>query len=181
MPQKTKITDKIRKKSGIWLDISFGGKPQPRAVVLGPHGDIRQNPTQIPFRLSSKTVNTAVITHVLEFIPPERWYAWWDELHRVMQPYGMAYFSGPYGGDLSQGWLSEPAHRVRVVESSFSWLDPRMPFYAVNLDRGRPLPKPWYTMAVKRVPGIPGTRTTSYNCVMQARPVERKKTKRVQA
>lgn len=156
----------LKKKKGLFLDISFGGTPQPRSVTLGPSGDVKHDPRVIPFPLPAGCVHTAVITHVLEYLPPEHWFAWWDELHRVMQPLGIVYVSGPYGGDESQGWLSDPTHRTRVVEQSFVWLDPRMPFYTMHAAAGRSQPRPWHPLTVARVPGAHGT--TSYNVTLQA-------------
>ena len=155
----------VRKKGGILLDISLGGTPQPRSVTLGPAGDVKQSPVRVPFKLPSECVHTAVVTHVLEYLPAGDFFRWWDELHRVMQPLGIVYVSGPYGGDESQGWLSDPHHRTRVVEQSFAWLDPRTPFYGLHESVGRPRPKPWYSLAVSRVPGTHGT--ISYNVTLQ--------------
>jgi hypothetical protein len=163
-----KIQKLVQRKKGILLDISFGGTPQPRSVVLGPSGDIKHHPCTIPFPLPSSCVNTAVITHVLEFLEPEQWFAWWDELHRVMMPQGIVYVSGPYGGDESQGWLSDPTHRTRVIEQSFAWLDPRTPLYELHPSLGRRLPKPWYPLALARVPGTHGT--ISYNVTLASQP-----------
>ncbi len=144
----------LAKKKGVMLDISFGGTPQPRSVTLGPKGDIQHHPCAIPFPLPKECVHTAVVTHVLEYLQPDQFFAWFDELWRVVQPYGTVYVSGPYGGDESFGWLSDPTHRTRVLEQSFAWLDPRTP-------------KPWWPMALARVPGTEGT--ISYNCVLQRR------------
>jgi hypothetical protein len=155
----------LRRKKGILLDLSFGGTPQPRSLTLGPSGDIRQAPTRLPFPLPAACVHTAVVTHVLEYLPPEHWFAWWDELWRVMQGKGLAYCSGPYGGDQSEGWLSDPTHRTRVVEQSFAWLDPRVPFYKMHAQAGRQQPRPWHTVSVSRVPGPHGT--VSYNVALQ--------------
>lgn len=151
-------------KKGILLDLSFGGVTQARSVTLNPQGDIKQDPTTLPFKLPASCVHTAVVTHVLEFLDPTLFFAWWDELHRVMQVEGTVYVSGPYGGDESQGWLSDPTHRVRIVEQSFAWLDPLLPFYALHKDLGRPTPKPWRTLTVARVPGTHGT--VSYNVAL---------------
>lgn len=157
----------LAKKKGVMLDISLGGTPQPRSVTLGPSGDIKHHPTKLPFPLPSAVVHTAVVTHVLEFLPPELFFKWWDELWRIVQPYGTVYVSGPYGGDESFGWLSDPTHRTRVIEQSFAWLDPRTPLYSLHQNIGRPTPKPWYPMQTSRVPGTHGT--ISYNVMLQKR------------
>jgi len=74
--------------------------------------------------------------------------------------------SGPYGGDESVGWLSDPTHRTRIIETTFAWLDPRTPLYAEHLALARPIPRPWHVLAQARVPGTLGT--VSYNCTLQA-------------
>jgi hypothetical protein len=165
------VTPRVRKlltkKKGLLLDISFGGTPQPRSVTLGPNGDIKHHPCSLPFPLPKASVHTAVVTHVLEYLPPEKFFAWWDEMWRVVQPEGLVYVSGPYGGDDSLGWLSDPTHRTRILEQSFAWLDPRTPLYAVHPSVGRKIPKPWWPLQLARVPGTEGT--ISYNCMLQKR------------
>jgi hypothetical protein len=163
---KARLDKRLHGKKGILLDISFGGTTQARSVTLGPKGDIKQVPTALPFKLPNTCVHTAVVTHVLEFLNPERYFEWWNDLHRVMLKDGIVYVSGPYGGDESQGWLSDPTHRIRIVEQSFAWLDPQTPFYALHEARGRKTPLPWKTLTVARVPGAHGTVT--YNVTMQA-------------
>lgn len=154
----------LERKKGILLDVSLGGEPQPRSVALRPGGDIAHLPTRIPFPLPAACVHTAVVTHVLEYLAPEAFFAWWDELWRVMQPAGVVYVSGPYGGEESHGWLSDPAHRTRVMEQSFAWLDPRTPVYGMHAGVGRKPPKPWHPLTVSRVPGTHGT--LSYNVTL---------------
>jgi hypothetical protein len=157
----------ITKKQGLMLDISLGGTPQPRSVTLGPKGDVKHDPRKLPFPLPDSCVNTAVVTHVLEYLQPEKFFDWWDELWRVVQPFGTVYVSGPYGGDESHGWLSDPTHRTRVMEQSFAWLDPRTPLYALHPNLARKTPKPWWPLTLARVPGTEGT--ISYNCTLQKR------------
>ncbi len=162
--KKQTVRQLLQAKKGLLLDLSWGGVTQPRSVTLNPHGDIKQAPTTIPFKLPSNVVHTAVVTHVLEFLPPHDFFKWWDELWRVMQVQGTVYVSGPYGGDESQGWLSDPTHQTRIVEASFEWLDPQFPWYALHKDLGRPTPKPWFRATASRVPGAHGT--ISYNCAL---------------
>lgn len=157
----------LARKKGVMLDISFGGKPQARSITLGPDGDIKHNPCSLPLPLPKECVHTAVVTHVLEYLEPSQFFNWFDELWRIMQPMGTVYVSGPYGGDDSFGWLTDPTHKTRVLEQSFAWLDPRTPLYKENEKVGRKIPKPWYPMALARVPGTDGT--ISYNCVLQRR------------
>lgn len=167
IPRKVTTRKLLSSKKGILLDISFGGTPQPRSVTLGPAGDIKHDPRVIPFPLPKECVHTAVIMHVLEYLAPESFFAWFDELWRVVQPLGMVYVSGPYGGDDSHGWLSDPTHRTRVLEQSFAWLDPRTPLYKEHPSIGRPTPKPWWPLTLARVPGTEGT--ISYNVCLQRR------------
>lgn len=156
----------IARKKGLLLDVSLGGTPQERSVTLSPAGDIPHDPRRLPFPLPDGCVNTAVVTHVLEYLEPNLFFAWWDELWRVMQPKGVVYVSGPYGGDESQGWLSDPTHKTRVLENSFLWLDPRGPLYELHASLGRPTPKPWHPLQMARVPGTQGT--VSYNVMCEA-------------
>jgi hypothetical protein len=159
----SRIRTLLERKKGVLLDISLGGPPQERSVSMRRGGDIAHSPLRIPFPLPDACVHTAVVTHVLEYLDGQ-FFQWWDELHRVMQPNGVVYVSGPYGGDESHGWLSDPQHRTRVVEQTFAWLDPRTPVYALHDDVGRPRPKPWHPLTIARVPGTHGT--LSYNVTL---------------
>ena len=163
--QDLSLSALLADKKGILLDISFGGVPQDRSVTLSPAGNLPHDPREIPFPLPDACVNTAVITHVLEYLDPETFFAWFDELHRVVQRRGTVYISGPYGGDESHGWVSDPTHRIRIIEQTFLWLDPRNPFYALHLSLGRKNPKPWNATQSSRVPGAHGT--YSYNIVLE--------------
>lgn len=156
----------MRAKAGVLLDISLGGTPQANSVTFA---DLRQSPLRLPWPLPDRTVHTAVVTHVLDYLTPEQFFPWWDELHRVMRPGGVVYASGPYGGDESVGWLSDPTHRTRIVEATFAWLDPRTPLYAEHAALKRAQPRPWHVLAQARVPGTLGT--ISYNCTLQAQAV----------
>lgn len=166
---RAQVNKIVKSKKGLLLDISLGGTPQPRAVTMGPAGDLQHDPLSVPFPLPSACVHTAVVTHVLEYLPPDQWFAWWDELWRVMQPLGIVYCSGPYGGDDSQGWVSDPTHRTRVIEQSFAWFDPRTPMWPLHTAVGRAFPRPWYPQTLARIPGANGT--ISYNVATQAQPM----------
>ncbi len=168
--RQARVRKLVARKKGILLDVSMGGTPQPRSVTLGLglDCDIRHDPRELPFPLESGCVNTAVVTHVLEYLQPDQFFAWWDELHRVMQPRGVVYVSGPYGGDESHGWLSDPQHRTRVLEASFAWLDPRTPLYEEHIKVGRQMPRPWHPLHLARVPGTQGS--ISYNVMLEAQP-----------
>lgn len=162
----------VKQRSGILLDLSLGGTPQPNSVTCA---ELKMDPRKPKFPLPTASVHTCVATHILEYVEPTQVWQWFDELHRIMRPGGTVYCSGPYGGDESQGWVSDPSHRLRVVEQTFAWLDPRLPFYPHHADMGRPLPKPWHVLQATRVPGTHGT--TSYNVILcaQKRPAKMKR------
>jgi len=153
----------VKAKSGIKLDLSLGGQPDPTAVSIA---DLKMDPLKIPFPVPTGSVHTVVMVHLLEYLDPAQFFRWMDELHRVMRPGGLVFASGPYGGDESQGWLSDPTHRLRIVEQSFSWLDPRFPFYALHPSIGRPTPRPWHVLQARRAPGTHGT--VSYEVILSA-------------
>lgn len=160
-----RVQQLVKKRSGILLDVSLGGEPQPNSVSFA---DLKRDPRKVPWPLPDRCCHTCVVTHVIDFLPPDQVFAWFNELHRVMRPGGVVYLSGPYGGDESIGWLSDPEHRTRIVEATFAWLDPRTPIYALHETLGRSTPKPWHVIAQARVPGTLGT--ISYNCTLQAQP-----------
>lgn len=161
--EEKQLATLLARKRGIMLDISLGGATQPGAVTMA---DLGHDPRELPFPLPTGCVHTAVVTHVLEYLAPEQFFAFWDEVHRILRPGGVVYVSGPYGGDESAGWLSDPTHKTRVMEQSFAWLDPRLPFYAENAACGRPTPKPWHPIQLTRVPG-PNS-TYGYNVMLQS-------------
>ena len=159
----------LKQRRGILLDLSLGGTPQPNSVTCA---ELKMDPRRPKFPLPTGSVHTCVATHVLEYVEPTQVWNWFNELHRVMRPGGTVYVSGPYGGDESQGWLSDPSHKVRVVEQTFAWLDPRLPFYQQNADVGRDLPKPWHVVQATRVPGTHGT--VGYNVIMSPQAMSKK-------
>jgi len=158
----------LRSKAGLLLDISPGGTPQENAIVLSTYANV----LMLPFPLPTASVHTAVLTHVLEYLAPELFFPWWDDLWRIMKPKGIVYVSGPYGGDDHHGWITDPAHRVRIVEQSFAWLDPRTPLYELHAAAGRRPPKPWHTLTTARVPASQDT--ISYNAMLQVQPLPTK-------
>lgn len=155
----------VKRKTGILLDVSLGGSPQENSLTFA---DLKHNPLKVPWPLPSGSVHTAIVTHVCEYLAPDQFFRWFDELHRVMRPGGICYLSGPYGGDESVGWLSDPMHRTRLIEASFAWLDDRTPIYALHPTLARQQPKPWHVVAMARVPGSLGT--ISYNATLRAAP-----------
>ena len=158
-----KVADVLAEKRGILLDVSMGGEPQARSVTLREMG---ASPLTVPWPLPDACVHTAVVTHVLEYLEPAVVFAWWDELWRVMQPQGIVYCSGPYGGDESWAWASDPLHRVRVIEQTFLWLDARTENWkTLHGTVGREQPKPWHVHLCNRVPAFNGS--VGYNTTLQ--------------
>ena len=162
---KTQIRALLKQKRGILLDVSLGGTPQAGSVTMQ---ELKHDPRVLPYPLPTGCVHTAVITHVLEYLEPDQFFPFWDEIHRILRPMGLVYVSGPHGGDDSMGWISDPQHRTRVVEQSFQWLDPRMPLYVLHSQVGRSQPRPWHPISLVRAPGLYGT--ISYNVMMQSQP-----------
>lgn len=168
--RNAQIEKLLASKRGILLDISLGGTPQESSVTMSPNGDLKHDPRILPFPLPDRCVHTVTVTHVLEYLDQAQFFDFWDEVHRILRPKGICYVSGPHGGDEQWGWLSDPMHKTRVIEQTFSWLDPRLPFYATHKDLGRQTPKPWHPIMLTRVPGENGT--ISYNVMMQSQPAE---------
>lgn len=160
-----KIAKVIESKKGILLNISLGDEPQPERVTFGPRGDVKGNPLGDHFHLPDACAHTCEVIHVIEYLSPNRFFDWFDELWRVMRPLGKVYIRGPYGGDESHGWLSDPTHQTRVIENTFLWLDPRGPIYTLHPQVGRSIPKPWHPLFIERVPGSQGS--LSYNATLQ--------------
>lgn len=152
-----KVAKLVESKKGILLNISFGDQPEPKRVTLGLRGDVQHHPLRLPFPLPDACAHTCEVIHVLEYLPPVDFFRWFDELWRVMRVDGLVYLRGPYGGDESHGWLSDPTHQTRVTEASFLWLDPRGPIYTLHPEVGRPIPKPWHPLLIERVPGSQGS------------------------
>lgn len=161
---RARIASLVKKKIGVLLDVSRGGTPQDGSLTFA---ELGHDPRVLPWPLPAGCVHTAVVTHVLEYLPPEHFFAWFDELHRVMRRGGIVHLSGPYGGEDAVGWVSDPEHRTRVVEATFAWFDPRSPIFALHeLHIGRSQPRPWNVLAAARVPGTLGT--ISYNVTLRA-------------
>lgn len=166
---ESKVARLVESKKGILLNISFGDEPQPEKVTLGWRGDIKTDPLWA-FPLPDACVHTCEVIHVIEYLPPARFFDWFDELWRVMRPLGKVYVRGPYGGDENHGWLSDPTHQTRIIEATFLWLDPRGPLYNLHPQVGRRVPKPWHPLFIERVPGSQGS--LSYNCTLQKQPIQ---------
>ena len=152
----------LRAKRAILLDVSLTGPPQTHAVWLAPSGDVPHDPRVLPWPLPSQCAHTAVVPHVLEYLDPATWDAWWTELHRVLRPKGRVYISGPYGGDLSVAWFDDPRHRMRITGEGLRHLDVRA---RTPEEQTRPLP-PWHVVSFTRLP-VGGGRI-HYNAILEA-------------
>ncbi len=172
---RKQVSKLLARKAGITLDISYGNwEKQAHSVRLGPGGDIDRDPRIVPFPLPSGCATECAVTHVLEYLPPEHFFAFFDELHRVMRPNSILYVKGPYGGEDSMGWISDPTHQTRIVEATFSWLDPRTPLHPLQeSERGRKPPMPWFVMGFWREPGTLGT--VAYKAMLARGELNRRK------
>lgn len=154
----------LRRKRGIVLDVSRRGPAQDGAVRLAPAplGDVPHDPVVVPWPLPDKSVLTAVVTHVVEYVEPRALWAWFNELHRVCQPGAKVYLSGPYGGEEAWAWLSDPLHLTRITSPALEHLDPRVTArYEIYQ------PKPFHIRAFTRVPGPDGV---AYNAILEVQP-----------
>jgi SAM-dependent methyltransferase len=90
--------------------------------------------------LPDDTYDVAIATHLCEHIPHAvkrngvvtdthgGWWAWWDELGRVLKPGGVAHILVPYG--LSRGGLMDPTHTRYLLPETFGYFqrNPDAPF-----------------------------------------------------
>jgi SAM-dependent methyltransferase len=86
------------------------------------------------------TYDVALATHLCEHIPHAvmrggrvvattgGWWAWWDELGRVLKPGGVAHILVPYG--FSRGGFIDPTHTRYIIPETFGYFvpDPNAPF-----------------------------------------------------
>jgi hypothetical protein len=150
----------IRAKRGILLHVSLNGPGPPEALTLGPQGDLRHDPRQVPWPLPDHCAHTVVVPRVLEYVPKAHWFRVLEELYRVARPGAKVYLSGLYGTEW--GALQDPLHEVPIVEATFLHCDPAQPAW----QRHQPKTK-LVQLAFTRVPGPEGTH---YNCILEARP-----------
>ena len=93
-----------------------------------------------PWPLESDTYDVALASHILEHIPHGvirhgqleslvgGWWAWWEEVGRVLKPGGVIYCLVPYAFSLSG--MSDPTHTRYLTHQTFGYFmpDPTAPF-----------------------------------------------------
>jgi len=125
---KAKISDILRDKSGIRLDIGCGKNKQPGFVGIDYRDwgdvDIVHDLEETPWPLPDNCVMTAVASHVLEHINPHKgvFLNVMDEIWRIVQPDGQFAFVVPYAG--SPGYWQDPTHINGITEATMLYFDP---------------------------------------------------------
>ena len=120
-----------------------------------------------PWPLADNSFDVALAAHIVEHIPHSvtregvpvsdhgGWWAWWDEMARVLKPGGVVYVLAPYGW--SVGALIDPTHTRAILWESFGYFkrNPDAPF-----DYSRPWEfdsvyseQNWFTSAVDEARG----------------------------
>jgi SAM-dependent methyltransferase len=91
-------------------------------------------------KIQPDSYDVAIATHLCEHIPHAvkrngevrethgGWWAWWDELGRVLKPGGVAHILVPYG--FSRGGLMDPTHTRYLLPETFGYFhrNPDAPF-----------------------------------------------------
>jgi SAM-dependent methyltransferase len=84
--------------------------------------------------IPDSTYDLALATHLVEHIPHVvvengqfkqahgGWWAWWNELGRVLKPGGVAHILTPYG--FSRGGFIDPTHTRYLIPETFGYLSP---------------------------------------------------------
>jgi len=90
--------------------------------------------------IAANTFDVALAAHLVEHIPHAvkrnglvvetygGWYAWWNELARILKPGGVAHVLVPFG--VNRGVLIDPTHTRFLIPETFSYLkrNPDAPF-----------------------------------------------------
>ena len=93
-----------------------------------------------PWPLESDAYDVALATHLVEHIPHAvlrdgqlekltgGWWAWWEELGRVLKPGGIVYIVTPYAG--SRSATCDPTHTRYIMPQTFGYFrrNPSAPF-----------------------------------------------------
>ena len=117
--------------STVWTNVDMRGLPGVDEVF-----DLFAYPWPLP----SHTYDVCIAAHIVEHIPHgiirngqlERlhggWFAWWDELGRVMKPGGVVYVLCPFAW--GNAAVMDPTHTRYVIFESFGYLkaNPDAPF-----------------------------------------------------
>ena len=146
MEINSKVSDLLKTKGGIRLDIGAGENPQEGFVTVDkrplPTTDILWDLEVFPWPLPDDCCLTIVGSHIIEHIKPWHTIPLFDELWRVMKLGGQLALVCPYAG--SPGFWQDPTHCNGFNEATFQYFDPDYPLYEIYK------PKPW-----KLAPGFP--------------------------
>jgi len=84
-----------------------------------------------PWPLADNSFDVALAAHIIEHIPHavirngaiesagDGWWAWWDEMARVLKPNGVVYVLAPYA--LSSAALMDPTHTRFITWETFGY------------------------------------------------------------
>jgi predicted SAM-dependent methyltransferase len=126
---------------GIRLDLGCGANKQPGFVGMDlralPGVDLVHNWNDYPWPLPDGVCHLVLASHVVEHVNPADggFLRWMDEVWRIMKLDGELAISVPHG--YSMGYLQDPTHCNQVNEATWSYFDPRHPFWTIYR------PKPW--------------------------------------
>lgn len=97
-------------------------------VASGEHVDVVHDLLTFPWPFEESSVSHAYASHFLEHIPhqiggtaQDGFFAFFDELWRVMEPEGEAHFVVPYG--IGNRGMQDPTHTRYIVPDTFYYLD----------------------------------------------------------
>ena len=142
------ISELIKDKTGIRLDIGGGHNPNPGFVNIDilplKEVDIVWDLETFPWPLDDESVLTATASHVLEHINPHKgvFIAFMNEVWRVMKPYGQFAFVVPHAA--SPGYQQDPTHCNMLNETTMHYFDPDPDGHGLGGQLyGFYRPKPW--------------------------------------
>lgn len=147
----TDVEALVRGQAGIRLDVGCGARKNgPDWVGLDDHAaaDIRHDYRVTPWPLPDACVHTAALSHVWQYIPPDRSYAVMAELHRVCRHGADVFLVAPYAD--SYLFLSDPEAVAMSTERTWVYWDNRSP----NWQKRQP--PVFHLLSARRVP-LPGS------------------------
>lgn len=156
------LTQLLKEKSGIRLDIGCGSNKQPGFVGMDYRKvdgvDIVQDLEKFPWKdLPDESVLVAIASHVVEHINPAKgtFIRFMDEVWRILKPDGEFAIVTPYAG--SHGYFQDPSHVNPCNETTWSYFDPLDKSTGGQL-YGIYKPKPWKikegTLSLKKTGNI---------------------------
>jgi SAM-dependent methyltransferase len=139
MQERLSITELLKDRSGIRLDIGAGENRQPGFVTMDirdlPNVDIVWDAQEFPYPLPDNSCLQILMSHLWEHIEPKFRFKLMDELHRILKPRGQLLISAPHAE--SHGANQDPSHYTSPNETTFLYFNPECPLYAIYK------PKPW--------------------------------------